>query len=145
MVVFGNHQDQPVGTLTYCREALVFDLFTRVICRQLELADIDQLSLDAFAFFHLLKNKLRNVLTRTAFSHRAENNWNEEWSIVHRKLRIANHDDVAHDAAARDHETLARSETIVMVDAVFSELRDLFGRCAVKRLFPNVRHAVLLD
>ena len=41
-------------------------------------------------------------------------------------LRIANQDNVAHGAAACEHETLASAEAIVVVDAIFSELCDLF-------------------
>src|SRR4029078_8942970 len=76
-IVFGSDDDQSVCTRTGGREFVVLDLLARIVSRKVELTDIDQLTLDAFTFLHLLKNKLRNVFTGPAFPHSAENHWNE--------------------------------------------------------------------
>lgn len=46
-------------------------------------SNVDELSLDTFTLFDLFKNKLRNVFTRAAFPHCAENYRDEKWSIIH--------------------------------------------------------------
>ena len=54
----------------------------------MQIANIDQLSLDAFALLDFAADEIGDVLAGAAFSHRTENHRNEEWSSVHgRRVR----------------------------------------------------------
>ena len=87
VVIFGNHQDEPVGAGTGGRESRVLDLLAGIVARKAEIANINQLSFDSFALLHLVENKPGDIFAGAAFAHRAENYRNEKWSSAHR-LRV---------------------------------------------------------
>src|SRR3569832_1049295 len=111
MVVFRRDDYETIGPFHRCRKVCIFDGLAGIVCREVELANIDQLGFDAFVLLNLAEYKPGDVFTRASFSCRAENHWNEEWSSGHRgSLSIVARENMllTHAAGAHNMRALSR-------------------------------------
>ena len=80
MIVFGNDQHQTISPLHRLGKRFVLDSFTRVVDREIQIADVDQRCLDALPFCNFSKDKARHIFTSASLSRGSQNYRYEEWS-----------------------------------------------------------------
>src|SRR5262245_12517320 len=80
MVVLRHDQDQRVGAHHCCGESGVFDGFARVVGRQSDFADVNQLRVDFRPLPNAIDYKPRDIFTMPPLPSSAQNHWNEQWA-----------------------------------------------------------------
>src|SRR6266542_7006116 len=83
VVIFRRNDHKAVGAFADCREFGILDLLAGIVNWNLQIANINQFSFNAFAFLDFTEDEFRNVLTGAPSAHCAENYRDEKWSSVH--------------------------------------------------------------
>src|SRR6266481_5824743 len=78
VIVLGHHEDERVGVVYCGGKFWILDRLTRIVDREPQVADVDQLRPDVRTFRDVIKDECRGVFAQAALTRSAENDGSED-------------------------------------------------------------------